>query len=172
MKAHATLSKNAVALSHAHKRTPYQKYNSRSRPTFCGLPVERAWLRRGSSSMASLVNEQHEWSALRVRQTFLDYFKQNGHTFGIGYRRDTDRMALTVSSAVIFSCSALRPYASLHQCWNEPVQVHLPWNCRSSIRCCQMEASCQLAKGRRSDTVGWQVLTLKCSAYVLEGSIT
>jgi alanyl-tRNA synthetase len=23
-----------------------------------------------------------EWTALRVRETFLDYFKQNGHTFG------------------------------------------------------------------------------------------
>lgn len=30
----------------------------------------------------SLVDEQHEWGAVRVRQTFLDYFKKNGHTFG------------------------------------------------------------------------------------------
>jgi alanyl-tRNA synthetase len=30
----------------------------------------------------SLVDEQHEWGAARVRQTFLDYFKKNGHTFG------------------------------------------------------------------------------------------
>ncbi|KAF2146976.1 uncharacterized protein K452DRAFT_218807 [Aplosporella prunicola CBS 121167] len=31
--------------------------------------------------MASLVDQQHEWSAARVRNTFLDYFKKNGHTF-------------------------------------------------------------------------------------------
>ena len=30
----------------------------------------------------SLVDEQHEWGAKKVRQTFLDYFKKNGHTFG------------------------------------------------------------------------------------------
>ncbi|EDU50574.1 AlaS Alanyl-tRNA synthetase [Pyrenophora tritici-repentis] len=29
----------------------------------------------------SLVEEKHEWSAARVRQTFLDYFKERGHTF-------------------------------------------------------------------------------------------
>jgi len=26
--------------------------------------------------------EQHEWNAVRVRETFLDYFKKNGHEFG------------------------------------------------------------------------------------------
>ncbi|KAL1639962.1 Alanine--tRNA ligase [Diplodia intermedia] len=31
--------------------------------------------------MASIVDEQPEWSAQRVRDTFLDYFKKNGHTF-------------------------------------------------------------------------------------------
>ncbi|KAB8596100.1 hypothetical protein FH972_025809 [Carpinus fangiana] len=31
--------------------------------------------------MASLVDQQHEWNAVRVRDTFLDYFKKNGHTF-------------------------------------------------------------------------------------------
>ncbi|KAH6879172.1 tRNA synthetases class II (A)-domain-containing protein [Alternaria rosae] len=29
----------------------------------------------------SLVEEKHEWGAVRVRQTFLDYFKERGHTF-------------------------------------------------------------------------------------------
>jgi hypothetical protein len=34
-------------------------------------------------TMASeTVVEKHEWSAVRVRDTFLDYFKKNGHTFG------------------------------------------------------------------------------------------
>ncbi|KAF1992139.1 alanyl-tRNA synthetase [Aulographum hederae CBS 113979] len=31
--------------------------------------------------MASLVDEKHEWSAKKVRDTFLEYFKKNGHTF-------------------------------------------------------------------------------------------
>jgi alanyl-tRNA synthetase len=31
----------------------------------------------------SLVDEQHEWGAKKVRETFLDYFKKNGHTFGM-----------------------------------------------------------------------------------------
>ncbi|QRC98658.1 alanine--tRNA (Ala) ligase [Parastagonospora nodorum SN15] len=29
----------------------------------------------------ALVDEQHEWGAKKVRQTFLDYFKKNGHSF-------------------------------------------------------------------------------------------
>src|SRR4051812_29967627 len=36
----------------------------------------------GLRTMASLVTEKHEWTAVRVRDTFLDYFKKNGHTFG------------------------------------------------------------------------------------------
>jgi len=36
----------------------------------------------GSAIMTSQVNGEHEWSAVRVRNTFLDYFKKNGHTFG------------------------------------------------------------------------------------------
>ncbi|KAF2270724.1 alanyl-tRNA synthetase-like protein [Lojkania enalia] len=30
---------------------------------------------------SSLVDEKHDWSARRVRDTFLDYFKERGHTF-------------------------------------------------------------------------------------------
>ena len=26
---------------------------------------------------------QQQWAAAKVRQTFLDYFKERGHTFGI-----------------------------------------------------------------------------------------
>lgn len=44
--------------------------------------ISKSSLTRSSATMASLVNEQHEWNAVRVRQTFLDYFKENGHTFG------------------------------------------------------------------------------------------
>lgn len=32
--------------------------------------------------MSSTVTEEEKWPALRVRETFLDFFKRNGHTFG------------------------------------------------------------------------------------------
>lgn len=35
-----------------------------------------------SSSSASKMGSQEQWPAARVRETFLDYFKKNGHTFG------------------------------------------------------------------------------------------
>jgi hypothetical protein len=31
----------------------------------------------------SRTGETPEWGAVRVRQTFLDYFKERGHTFGM-----------------------------------------------------------------------------------------
>jgi hypothetical protein len=33
-------------------------------------------------TMASIAGEKHKWNAVHVRETFLDYFKKNGHTFG------------------------------------------------------------------------------------------
>jgi len=30
----------------------------------------------------SVEQQQHEWNAVRVRKTFLEYFEKNGHTFG------------------------------------------------------------------------------------------
>lgn len=44
------------------------------------LPL-RATRLRTSAAMA-LHDEKHEWGATRVRDTFLDYFKERGHTFG------------------------------------------------------------------------------------------
>ena len=32
--------------------------------------------------MSSIVDEEHDWPAVRVRQTFFDYFEQNGHSIG------------------------------------------------------------------------------------------
>ena len=33
---------------------------------------------------ATMANdEQQQWAAAKVRQTFLDYFKERGHTFGM-----------------------------------------------------------------------------------------
>lgn len=36
---------------------------------------------RQSSIMSTTAGEE-QWTALLVRETFLDYFKKNGHTFG------------------------------------------------------------------------------------------
>lgn len=33
--------------------------------------------------MASTISAEEPWTASRVRDTFLGYFKQNGHTFGM-----------------------------------------------------------------------------------------
>jgi alanyl-tRNA synthetase len=41
----------------------------------------------------SLADEQHEWGAKRVRQTFLDYFNEkNGHTFGMSLSNPLHRL--------------------------------------------------------------------------------
>lgn len=32
--------------------------------------------------MSSTIEGEERWTALHVRETFLDYFKKNGHTFG------------------------------------------------------------------------------------------
>lgn len=34
-----------------------------------------------------------EWTATRVRETFLEYFKQNGHTFGECQKKNTTNPA-------------------------------------------------------------------------------
>jgi len=101
-------------------------------------------------NMASLADEKHEWSAKRVRDTYLDYFKKNGHTFGVTASLDqkSSITVLTTSSTIIFRRAARRSHPSLHQCWHEPVQVHFPRHSRSSIRLCSIEACCQFPKSR------------------------
>jgi hypothetical protein len=49
------------------------------RPHFPPQPLPLAYkVRMGSTKI-----EAPEWSAVRVRETFLDYFKQNDHTLGL-----------------------------------------------------------------------------------------
>lgn len=75
--------KNNAGLSH---ETSTLKLNNRRPTGLLHYIVDSRALQpsqiRTSTTMASLVDEQHEWNAVRVRQTFLDYFKENGHTFG------------------------------------------------------------------------------------------
>lgn len=70
--------------------------------------------RHYSRKMASLRGEQHEWSAVRVRNTFLDYFKNNGHTFGTCKKRiakcsierpQTNKKTATVPSSSVVPLS-------------------------------------------------------------------
>ena len=35
--------------------------------------------------MGTVTEEQSNWTALKVRNTFLDYFEKNEHTFGISF---------------------------------------------------------------------------------------
>ena len=50
-------------------------------------------------------NEDMKWPALRVRDTFLDYFKQNGHTFG--EHSDSMNNALVFNYVIVPSSSVV-----------------------------------------------------------------
>ena len=63
-----------VALSHEYSRAFYS-VNKANTPQ--GQRQQGRHFR-----MATTANEGEHWSAVRVRDTFLDYFKKNGHTFG------------------------------------------------------------------------------------------
>lgn len=39
--------------------------------------------------MASVIDKDVKWPAVKVRETFLDYFQKNGHTFGMYIRFTT-----------------------------------------------------------------------------------
>ena len=69
-----------------------------------------------------------EWTALQVRQTFLDYFvKQRQHTFGELTIVWNEALAnYGFDSSLLVRCAALRSDPPLHQCWHEPVQGNLP----------------------------------------------
>lgn len=77
-----------------------------------------------SSRMAStLPSEAPEWSAQRVRETFLNYFTGNGHTFGKFLCCEALRTYLTHTyhSEVLTRGSFVRSDPAVHQCWHEPV---------------------------------------------------
>lgn len=50
-------------------------------------------------------------------------------------------------SAFLARRSLVRPHASLHQCWHEPVQVHLPGYRGSIVGLCEAQTCRELAKG-------------------------
>lgn len=94
---------------------------------------------------------QHEWHAVRVRDTFLDYFEQHGHTFGKGIGTYMHWPSLMEGCSAQLLCGAtLRSHSPLYQCWNEPIQSNLSRNSGSAVRRCQMEARRELTKGRQA----------------------
>lgn len=69
---------------HTYRRCSRRLHtNSRNLATQLQTPL-RARGTRTTAAM-SLVDEKHEWGATRVRDTFLNFFKERGHTFG-GFR--------------------------------------------------------------------------------------
>lgn len=79
--------------------------------------------------MASSGLDTPDWNALRVRETFLNYFKERGHTF-CSLRYTPPSLDLNTNprlpcSSLIFSCPAFGPDTAIYKCWNEPVQVDI-----------------------------------------------
>ena len=75
-------------LSHTSRRAiiPHSKLFAYT--SFCAFPSALLLSPRLHATMASIVDQEHEWSAVRVRNTFLDYFKERGHTFGTDWHSD------------------------------------------------------------------------------------
>jgi alanyl-tRNA synthetase len=62
------------------------KSKTRTFDKFHGSPTLRITppsSRAQTSAMASKQDDDQKWTAKTVRDTFLDYFRKNGHTFGM-----------------------------------------------------------------------------------------
>ena len=105
-------------------------------------------LARTITNMAAKTDLEIKWPAAKVRDTFLDYFKQNGHTFGmISLSLPSYSGNLIGDSPLFVRGATLGSYAAVHQCWNESVQVDFPWNRGSPVRFCTAQARCEFPKG-------------------------
>lgn len=99
-------------------------------------------------------NSGPKWTSQHVRETFLEYFKKNGHTFGMFDHHISFLLEWIISNSHKFTystlvpcCSSFRPYSTFHQCGDESVQVNLFRNCGPAIWFCTLEKRCQLPKG-------------------------
>lgn len=80
----------------------------------------------GSRRMATLAEDKHEWNAPRVRETFLEYFKKNGHTFG---------SALFTHTRLIYHARFASKYTNMLTITS--LQFPLPPSCHfQTPRCC------------------------------------
>lgn len=65
-------------------RTP-RRFSSAAfsaRKLYTPLQLPRGARRLQTTAKMALADEQHEWAAKRVRETFINFFKEKGHTFG------------------------------------------------------------------------------------------
>ena len=68
-------------LSHGYSR-PYICVNKTAFFKY-SINQKASTYRQTHSTMGSKEGDEHLWSALRVRNTFIEYFKERGHTFGM-----------------------------------------------------------------------------------------
>ena len=90
------------------------------------------------------------WPAGRVRDTFIDFFKKNGHTFGnASCLRRIDTGTNVAYSTLILSRTAFRSYTPVRQCWHEPVQIYIPRYRRPLFRLCAAQACREFPEGQQ-----------------------
>ena len=112
-----------------------------------------------------------KWPAVRVRDTFIDFFKKNGHTFGNANRlRHIDTGTNIAYSTLILCRTAFRSHSPIRQCWNEPVQIHIPRYRRPFFRLCAAQACGEFPEGQQRLCVEGQ-RTDRDSAYVRAANI-
>lgn len=93
-------------------------------------------------------SSQTAWPATRVRQTFLDYFREREHTFvpsssTIPYEDPT----LLFANAGYAHSNAFQPVVPLTAVvQHEPVQVDLPWDGRPSLAICPTSTRRELSE--------------------------
>ena len=91
-----------------------------------------------------------KWPAVRVRDTFIDFFKKNGHTFGnASCLRHIDTGTNIAYSTLILCCTSFGSYSPIRQCWHEPVQIYIPWYRRPFFRLCAAQACREFPEGKR-----------------------
>lgn len=119
------LSRPRQALSISYTIHTGRELCSRSGDAHISSQLSTLSARRMASTAST---EAPEWSAQRVRDTFLQFFEDRDHTFGIYNSSIYLRPSLTQCFSQIFTCGThLGPNPPLHQCGHEPVQTNLPW---------------------------------------------
>jgi len=122
---------NQTRLHHPTTYQPHQRPLLRT--TFAGSS-RRTFSFTSAFQASNQVAMAEEWSAERVRAAFIGYFKENGHTFGLlllalSHAAVAQRMLSQFHRSALLVCrSSFGPDPTLHECGNEPVQGHLPWN--------------------------------------------
>ena len=114
---------------------------------------------RYTSNIAKMASTD-QWPAAKVRSTFIKFFEKNEHKFGKAFIFNTAlarSQTNCILSTFFFGCASLRSYSLVHQCWYEPVQVHIPRYCRPFFRFRPIETSSQFAKGQHC----WRIVRIR-----------